>query len=97
MFATLRIECLEERQMMSLGSPLAHVVLPVDSYEPDNSAWLARNISTSGSPLAHSLHAGSDVDWVRFTLRQRSHLVIETDGPAGDTEMWLYGRPRRAG
>lgn len=66
-------------------------VVAGDSYEVDDSAGEARTIATDGSTQTHSLHVGSDVDWVKFTLPQRSSVVLETNGPAGDTEMWLYG------
>jgi hypothetical protein len=62
-----------------------------DSYEVDDTAAQAKTIATDGTTQTHSLHVGSDVDWVKFTLTQRSNVVLETNGSAGDTEMRLYG------
>jgi len=61
-----------------------------DSHEVDNTMAQAKRIATDGSLQTHSLHVGSDVDWVTFTLTQRSNVVLQTDGSSGDTEMWLY-------
>jgi len=62
-----------------------------DGFEPDDDASQASSILLDGTPQEHSIHLGSDVDWVTFTLADSSGLTIETDGPSGDTELWLYG------
>lgn len=62
-----------------------------DFYEVDNSPAQAKNISLRGVAQSHSLHTASDVDWLKFTLSERSNVVIQTAGRAGDTEMWLFG------
>jgi len=72
------------------GVSRASVVLP-DRYEWDNWASLAKAIPTSGSPQLRSLHSRLDVDWARFTLSTRCDVIVETDGPAGDTELRLFG------
>ena len=62
-----------------------------DSYETDNTSSQANSISTNGTPQTHSIHVGSDVDWVKFTLSQTADVTVETNGSSGDTGMWLYG------
>ncbi|NQU22474.1 MAG: pre-peptidase C-terminal domain-containing protein [Candidatus Nealsonbacteria bacterium] len=62
-----------------------------DRYENDDVASRATTIPTNGGTQTHSIHAGSDVDWVKFTLAERSEVTIETNGSLGDTRMWLYG------
>jgi len=63
-----------------------------DAYEADDTAAQAQTITTDGAPQTHSLHAGTDTDWVKFTLTQTSTVVIETDGPtSSDTLLYLYG------
>jgi hypothetical protein len=87
--ARLSFESLEIREMMSVSSSL--VSFAGDRYENDNTASQATIIGTNGSAQTHSIHTGSDVDWVKFTLGERSNVVVETDGPSGDTRMWFYG------
>lgn len=102
----LSIEGLEPRQMMtatatsslnSLGTQISSVASAVsglivgDRYENDNTAARATTISTNGTSQEHSIHAGADVDWVKFTLTERSNVIISTSGASGDTRMWLYG------
>jgi hypothetical protein len=60
-----------------------------DSYEPDN-LWNLANWIYDNSPQTHSIIPLGDADWVKFTLTQRTGVVLETDGPSGDTELWLY-------
>jgi len=67
------------------------IIDPGDDYEDDDLASRATAIPTDGTPQEHSIHVGSDVDWVSFTLAERSNITIETDGSSGDTRMWLYG------
>ncbi len=99
-------ECLEGREMMSAASLLSAVsskaastaaglslfgyVFP-DWHEPDNTAGQASAIATNGKPQTHTINTPSDVDWVKFTLNERSNVVIATAGRSGDTEMWLFG------
>lgn len=71
-------------------SKLALVVLS-DRYEPDNTSAQATKISTTGTRQFHSLHKSSDVDWVKFTLTERSNVAIQTRGLRGNTDMALFG------
>jgi len=64
---------------------------PPPDHEPNNTPASANTIGTDGSPQTHSIHMGSDVDWVKFTLSETSDVLIETAGSSGDTRMWLYG------
>ena len=81
----LAFESLEARQLM-------HGLAAVsDAYERDDTAAQAKTIATDGTAQTHSIHTGADVDWVKFTLKQKSNVVIATDGSSGDTEMRLYG------
>jgi len=68
-----------------------HAVLLGDDFEPDDTAAQAKTVATDGTTQTHSLHAGTDVDWVKFTLTQTNDVTIETDGPSGDTIVALYG------
>ena len=65
--------------------------VPGDTYEPDDTSPQASTITTDGTPQLHSLHTGTDVDWARFNLSTPGVVIIETDGPAGDTVLWLFG------
>ena len=65
-----------------------------DAYEPDNNAASAKTIA-SGERQNRSIHAAGNVDWATFTLTQRSEVRIETDGPSGDTELWLVASDGR--
>jgi len=102
----LHCEELEGREMMSAagllsslsgaaGSVTANLSLFGyvfrDRFEPDNTAGQAAAIATNGQAQAHSLHTSTDVDWVKFTLKERSNVVIQTSGRSGDTEMRLFG------
>jgi len=60
-----------------------------DQYEPDNSMMQAKEIR-SGESQRRSISPAGDVDWVKFTLTERSEVVIETSGPSGDTVIYLY-------
>jgi hypothetical protein len=60
-----------------------------DSYEPDNTSGQAHWIH-NGTPQTHKIAPVGDADWVRFSLSAESEVVIETSGPSGDTQMWLY-------
>ena len=60
-----------------------------DPYEPDDTHDQANEI-LSGSPQNHSIVPATDEDWVWFSLSEESEVIIETSGPSGDTQMWLY-------
>lgn len=62
-----------------------------DRYEPDNVFSTAKPIG-NGDIQGRSIHVVGNQDWARFTLAApASNVRIETDGPDGDTEVWLYG------
>lgn len=61
-----------------------------DAFEPDNTSEAAKTI-TSGTTQSRSIVPEDDEDYARFTLTSTSDVTINTDGPSGDTEMWLYG------
>ncbi len=65
------------------------VLSPGDTYEPDNTFTQAKTI-TSGSQQTRSINPAGDDDWIKLTLSQTSNVTVETSGPSGDTEMWLY-------
>jgi hypothetical protein len=61
-----------------------------DGWEPDND-WTQANTITPGVQQIHNiLNGGTDVDWMKFILTSASDVTIETSGPSGDTEMWLF-------
>ncbi len=60
-----------------------------DLYEPDDTCVQAQSI-TPGTPQTRSISPAADGDWVTFTLSSTSDVTIETDGPTGDTVLWLY-------
>lgn len=66
-----------------------------DAYEPDNTAAAAKTIYNAIFDTSRvqnrSIHAAGNVDWAKFSLTQTTEVTIATRGPAGDTEMWLYG------
>jgi len=66
-------------------------VVPEDQFEYDDSPNQATSITVDGAGQEHTIHSGSDVDWVKFTLSETSGVAIQTDGLSGDTRMWLYG------
>ena len=68
--------------------PLAGVA--PDAYEPDDTPDAAQPIVVNAAAQVHSLHSGSDVDWVRFSLAHAAEITLQTDGPIGDTRMSLY-------
>ena len=59
-----------------------------DTYEPDGTPATAKAIS-NGQTQSRSVHAAGNMDWVTFTLTQRSDVRVQTDGASGDTELWL--------
>ncbi len=60
-----------------------------DSYEPDDDPFRA-SLLQSGLPQSHSLCPGGDEDWWSFELTEEMIVLLETNGPSGDTVMWLY-------
>jgi hypothetical protein len=101
----LRMEPLESRQLFSVSptmtSPPAYDGEAVltgtcspDGYEADNNYSRAKEIATDGTAQVHSLHTGTDVDWVMFSLDSYSEVVIGTAGRSGDTRLWLYASDR---
>lgn len=66
------------------------MVLGPDAYEVDDRSYLASWI-TSGQTQNHTLHVGTDVDFVHFHLDSPSEVRIWTSG-AGylDTVLYLY-------
>lgn len=60
-----------------------------DSYEPDNSSDQAATIYNN-TPQNHSILPATDVDWLRFTLTSPAQVTVSTNGPTGDTRLWLY-------
>jgi hypothetical protein len=66
-------------------------VSATDVFELDNTAAQATPISTNGVVQEHSFHAGSDADWVTFSVAVPSNVTILTAGVAGgDTILELY-------
>lgn len=74
--------------MMSIGPILVRLL---DRYEPDNTPDRAAVIAADRTAQDHSIHAPADVDWAKFTLTERSNVILSTEGYRGDTEMWLFG------
>ncbi len=60
----------------------------LDAYEPDGSSGTASLINPGSQN--HTICDSQDEDWVRFTLGAPAAVTLETSGPNGDTEMWLY-------
>ena len=70
---------------------------PADAYEADNVRTRARTLANDGAQ-SRSLHQAGDADWAKFTVGRTGarNVRIETAGPLGDTELWLYdGSPRQ--
>jgi hypothetical protein len=67
-----------------------------DDYESDNSRSTAKPIA-NGQTQDRTIHAAGNEDWARFTLTGRGarDLRLETAGPRGDTQLWLYDRHGR--
>jgi len=91
----LRVEALEERQMLSGVASLTPVAvqplgLVADTYESDNSLATAKTITVNGAAQTHNIHVQGDADFVKFTLAATSSVIITTSGTVGDTELRLY-------
>jgi hypothetical protein len=67
-----------------------------DAFEPDDSRSAAKPIA-NGQTQHRSIHRVGNSDWARFTLTGRGarDLRVETAGPCGDTQLWLYDRHGR--
>ena len=63
---------------------------PRDPQEPDASSAQAVLVPADGSRRLHNFHQATDVDWVKFDVAERSQVVVQTDGSAGDTRLWLF-------
>lgn len=63
-----------------------------DAFESDDTPATAKPIA-NGVRQNRSLHTPIDVDWATFTIGANGarNIQIETAGPAGDTELFLYG------
>jgi hypothetical protein len=91
----LRVEALEERQMLSGVSALAPPAIQplgllADAYESDNSFAKAKTITVGAAAQTHNIHVQGDADFVKFTLAATSNVMITTSGKVGDTELRLY-------
>lgn len=80
--------------------------VPVDQFEDDGPKTIdtardwntqfqqvklkAKVISTQGVGQLHTIHAATDVDWVKFYQTTNSPVVIETFAPSGDTRLYLF-------
>jgi hypothetical protein len=61
-----------------------------DEYEPDNTYQQATALGV-GEVQWHSIgDEGDDVDWYRIDLALSSDVALETFGPMGDTQIFLY-------
>jgi VCBS repeat-containing protein len=62
-----------------------------DAYEPDNSRLAARVIR-NGQTQNRTIHQAGNRDWAKFTIGARGarNLLVETRGPSGDTELFIY-------
>ncbi|MBI1909619.1 MAG: thrombospondin type 3 repeat-containing protein [Deltaproteobacteria bacterium] len=66
-----------------------NVVLPQDSYEPDNTSLTAKPQSLN-TTTTHSIVPTGDVDWIWFRLDTTLDVTIETSGASGyDTVLTL--------
>lgn len=68
----------------------AAVIAP-DAYERDNVRASAKRVR-NGQTQRRTIHAAGNRDWAKFTIGGTGarDLLIQTAGPAGDTQMWLY-------
>lgn len=68
---------------------LSYVAYDPDQYEVDDNSASAKTI-TSGETQSRNIHLPGNMDWAKFTVPSLADVSIETDGAAGETEMWLY-------
>jgi hypothetical protein len=82
-----------EKRMLETGiggNDAYNIQANTNNYEPDNSAGLAKLI-TSGIPQTRSIVPKTDVDWVKFQLTATSAVLLETSGPLhSDTRISLF-------
>lgn len=62
-----------------------------DAYEPDGSMSAAKRIA-NGQTQRRTIHAARNTDWAKFRIAAGGarNVRIETAGPGGDTQLWLY-------
>jgi hypothetical protein len=68
-------------------------VLPnTDAYESDDTCPTARPISLNGTAQAHTFHAKTDFDWVKFEVISGTTYVVQTSNAQtnADTTLELY-------
>jgi hypothetical protein len=61
-----------------------------DVYEPDNSYSQANGQPHNTCSMPRSIDPADDQDWIYFDLSTTSNVIVYTNGPSGDTRMWLY-------
>lgn len=66
------------------------VLLPDDSYEPDNSSTAAANITTDGTVQTHYIVPAGDVDWVQFQAQAGETYVISTSNLSQEMDTYIY-------
>jgi hypothetical protein len=67
----------------------AEIPVSLDAFEPDDTFALAQPIA-NGDLQERSIHVASDVDYATFTMPVGGNVRIETDGPVGDSVLYLY-------
>ncbi|REJ76611.1 MAG: hypothetical protein DWQ30_17895, partial [Acidobacteria bacterium] len=70
-----------------LPTPVTVENCDADGYEDDDSSGQANLLGASTQ--SRSLCETGDEDWAFFNLAESSQVILQTDGPAGDTRMWL--------
>ena len=67
------------------------VVIAADDYERDDTMRTAKLMS-NGRVQARTIHRPGNVDWAKIRIGGdgAANLKVETAGPVGDTQMWLY-------
>lgn len=62
-----------------------------DAYESDNTLSTAKRIA-NGQTQRRTIHAARNTDWAKFRVAAGGarNVRIETAGPGGDTQLWLY-------
>jgi hypothetical protein len=64
-------------------------LIALDAYEPDDVRSQA-GVILDGQVQVRSIHVAGNLDHATFFLSEASDVVIETDGTAGDTVLFLY-------
>ncbi|MDD1755520.1 MAG: clostripain-related cysteine peptidase [Methanomassiliicoccales archaeon] len=62
----------------------------VDVYEPNDDYQHATDLQAGGEQMHSIGDSGQDVDWFQFELYSDSSVYVETYGPEGDTQLYLY-------